>query len=384
MIHRGAIAATVLCCSLLLVGCNKKDDNSINPNEIIQHIASVNFDKYIEKYGQQSLKEVTEDTELNEQEKVLYDFLIRLNRKDYNDAMKLSNYYNQPFVTEEDFRNGLFSNNDVSYNYSSIVSKDLNKGLKISVTSIPETKDIMVSCILIEDKYEYNGALVKIGDEWKVAISGLSDCLFEIPTGNKLIIDGNEIDTSYIIGNSDKNDLYRLMFLSNTSHTTTGKCVDYAPSGNLGNSKDTMDFQLICTDEEIEEFIKWELEFYTNLYKDAYADTNLTEYFTNDDVIQSVRRAIAEQKSKNISNIEITDLYPTKHLDSPFKKIDNDTIEANVTITISYTYIDSAGKLHTRDGVTDTRVSAIFKKDNGNWKIDKILSKDPILTNSKF
>ena len=379
------IVATLLC-SILLTGCN----NVSTSKSDIQSIATDNFDKYIEQYSQQQLKNIAEDVELSDTEQILYDFLSALQRKDYAVAMRLSNYDNQPFVTEDDFKNGLSLNDNPTCNYANIVSKDLNN-LQFSITPIEDNPDMMFTSVLLDNTDEYNGALVKINDTWKVAITGLRECTFEVPTNESLIINGQTIDSSHKINTIDSIDTYKVNLLNSTDdtekvYTTSSDCVNSVLSGSLGDAKKTITFQLVCTDDEIEEFIDWELNFYKDMYKAATADEDLSEYFCNESIIETATSAIKTQKDKNIIDIEITNLFPTVHLDSPIKKIDNNTIDASVTIVISYKYYDTMGKLHTKEGVSDTNTRAIFKRDDeeSSWKMDKILGSDPILTNSKF
>lgn len=389
------LIAFILVSSLIFTGCSNSNTLE-DSNLVIQNIASDNFNKYIEQYGKQNLKEITEDTELSETEQALYKFLVALNNKDYSVAMRLSNYYDQPFVTEEDFKNGLSLNDDPKYNYASIVSKDLNKNLKISVTPVEGNPDIMFTSVIIDNNDEFNGSLVRINNTWKVAITGLRECTFEVPTNEKLVINGLKIDEKYKVSSQNNIDTYKVNLLNDNRpksdktepliYNTTVSCVSSVLSGNLGDNKNTIEFHLVCTDKEIDEFMKWEIDFYNNMYKDAIAGNDLSKYFTNEELIETTKNAINVQKSKKINNIVITKLFPTTYLDAPIKKIDNNTIEAHVTIVISYVYYDKSGKTHTKEGVSDTQTCAVFKRDseNASWKMDSILGTDPILKNSKF
>lgn len=385
----------IMACALLLTGCNKNTTSEVDSNTIIQNIASDNFDKYMETFGKQNLKAISENDEMSETEKVLYDFLSALTRKDYPVAMRLSNYHNQPFVTDQEFVDGLSLNEDIKYNYASVVSKDLNKGLKMSIVPVEDNSDMMFTTVLIDDTYEYLGALVKINGEWKVAVSGLRECTFEVPANEKLLINGTEIDESHKTSTQNGKDIYKVNLLNTEPnaeeklvYAATGNCINSTLSGNLGNTNNTIELQVVCTDEEIELFIDWELDFYNNMYKDAVAGADISKYFNNDELMQTAKNEIKNQLSRHITDIVITDLHPTKlgQLESPIKKIDNNTIEASVTIIMSYKYMDKKGKIHTKDGVSDARACAVFKRadENSEWKMDKLVGPDPILTSSKF
>ena len=61
------LIAFILVSSLIFTGCSNSNTLE-DSNLVIQNIASDNFNKYIEQYGKQNLKEITEDTKLSETE----------------------------------------------------------------------------------------------------------------------------------------------------------------------------------------------------------------------------------------------------------------------------------------------------------------------------
>ena len=377
--------AAALLLTTILTGC-KSNNQPIDEGSNIKQIASANFDEYMKKYGNVALKEVSNNQSLSEEETTLYKFLTALNDKDYAVAMRLSNYVRNPFASEQDFIAALSSHKDNKYNYDSIESRDLEKGVKLAVVNVDGFPDLKFTTVLIGDTYEYAGALVKINNTWKVAINGLVECTFEPSTGESLEINRQIIDDFYKVKTENGKDIYKVLLPSNTTYLVSHGCTDISFSGSISNDSDTINFQLAFSDSEINDFIAWEKIYYNNLYDAMYNGKDLSDYFYTDSLIQTAKSAIKEQVSKNISNVKITNIIPTRGAETPIRKVDDNTIIANTTITMSYTYLDNLGKLHTKDGVSETRVSAVFKRasSESNWQMAEILGEDPILTNSKF
>lgn len=357
-------AIVVILLLSLLTGCVK----TLEESDTLDSAAIENFDNYVTSIINQNsnLIEFSKDKKLTETEQTLYGFLEAMTRKDYPMAKMLTNYSNALFIEDNDFINAL---ND----YASLIDKTLDN-FKYSISDIDDnTKSFYV---VIDDLYKYDGVLIKSDNSWKVAIIGLRECV--IKSQGDLYINDTLIDNTYKISS----DLYKIILPNNKKYLITGDLISSTLSGGLGDENLNITIEQVCTEQETEEFIKWEIDFYSNLYQAMRNNQDLSIYLNNQGLIDLANNAIKTQNEKKISSISIDGFYPAARIDFPIKKID-DRIEAQVTIIYSYSYTDKMGVLNTINQV-QAQTTAIFIKNGSDYKMERILTSDPILNNPIF